>query len=347
MVFILARRWNRPDKEKEVTTRNCSTNATTIKFAARGHWASILFKLGVPSEFLRKRHGPCPKCRGRDRFRFDDKNGDGTFYCNSCGAGDGFTLLMLYHNWKFHHTLKKVAQLLYFNYSTPINNANYKLSQLPTNATNWQAYQNIKNLWDSSLPIRTSDPAGRYILETRGIRLDSFPDALRFTPELQIKSGEFYKKYPAMIAAFTDPVCELVQVERFFLTAEGQKAPLTESSKRFMPGWKDGSMRGGSIKLYAPGNILAIGEGVETCLAFYSKFKVPVWAASNTTLMELVVIPASVRKVVILVDNDINGAGRKAADSLSTRLLKEKREVELLVPDKPGTDFADLFCKAG
>jgi putative DNA primase/helicase len=324
---------------------NSRINSTVVKSAARGYWSSILYRLGIPNEFLRKRHGPCPKCNGKDRFRFDDKNGDGTFYCNNCGAGDGFTLLMLYYNWKFSQAKKKVAELLNCSHSIHITQPNYKLLPVSTNTVNWQAYQNIKRLWDMGLPIQASSSAGRYILETRGIKLDSFPSALRFVPQLQIKSGEFYKKYPAMIAAFTNSAGELIQVERFFLTTEGQKA-LAESSKRFMPGWKDGSMRGGAIKLFDAGDILAIGEGVETCLAFYSQFKVPVWAASSATLMEQVVIPSLVKKVVILVDNDINGAGRKAADSLSRRLISEKREVELLVPNKIGTDFADLFCEA-
>jgi putative DNA primase/helicase len=33
-------------------------------------------------------------CGGKDRFRFDDKEGHGTWICTHCGAGDGFSLLM-------------------------------------------------------------------------------------------------------------------------------------------------------------------------------------------------------------------------------------------------------------
>ncbi len=32
---------------------------------------------------------PLPGVRGKDRFRWDNKNGDGTFYYNQCGAGSG------------------------------------------------------------------------------------------------------------------------------------------------------------------------------------------------------------------------------------------------------------------
>ncbi|MCN6667948.1 DNA primase, partial [Escherichia coli] len=30
---------------------------------------------------------------GSDRFRFDDREGRGTWYCNQCGAGDGLKLV--------------------------------------------------------------------------------------------------------------------------------------------------------------------------------------------------------------------------------------------------------------
>ena len=39
------------------------------------------------------RHQACPVCGGSDRFRFDDKEGRGTWFCNQCGAGDGLKLV--------------------------------------------------------------------------------------------------------------------------------------------------------------------------------------------------------------------------------------------------------------
>ena len=49
--------------------------------------------LGVPAKALTNRHGPCPVCGGKDRFRFDDKGGRGTWICSTCGAGDGIELV--------------------------------------------------------------------------------------------------------------------------------------------------------------------------------------------------------------------------------------------------------------
>ncbi len=41
----------------------------------------------------KNRHQACPVCGGADRFRFDDKEGRGTWFCNQCGAGDGLKLV--------------------------------------------------------------------------------------------------------------------------------------------------------------------------------------------------------------------------------------------------------------
>ncbi len=49
---------------------------------ARGRWSEILPRLGIDARFLRNRHGPCPLCGGKDRFRFDDRDGSGSYFCN-------------------------------------------------------------------------------------------------------------------------------------------------------------------------------------------------------------------------------------------------------------------------
>jgi putative DNA primase/helicase len=56
---------------------------------ARNRWREILPRLGVDTQFLTNRHGPCPLCGGKDRFRFDDRDGSGSYICGQCGAGVG------------------------------------------------------------------------------------------------------------------------------------------------------------------------------------------------------------------------------------------------------------------
>lgn len=59
---------------------------------ARGKWETIYQRLGVKIPANGK-HGACPKCGGKDRFRMDDKDGKGTYICNQCGSGDGLDLV--------------------------------------------------------------------------------------------------------------------------------------------------------------------------------------------------------------------------------------------------------------
>lgn len=87
-----------------------------VKAAANGKWPWVLASLGVDAATLgRKRHGPCPGCGGRDRFRFADRDGDGEWYCSQGGGttgGDGFGLLAHVLGWTPGEALRRVAEVL-------------------------------------------------------------------------------------------------------------------------------------------------------------------------------------------------------------------------------------------
>lgn len=91
------------------------SGVTTVKGAARNRWPEILARLGIPSESLTDKHGPCPGCGGKDRFRLDDRDGRGTWICGGGGqtaSGDGFALLMHVYGWPFAQALQAVAEVL-------------------------------------------------------------------------------------------------------------------------------------------------------------------------------------------------------------------------------------------
>ena len=81
-----------------------------ITAQAVGKWDYIFHSLGI--EVGNGKHCPCPICGGKDRFRFDNQNGRGTYICNQCGSGDGLELIKNY----YHHSTKeasiKVAECL-------------------------------------------------------------------------------------------------------------------------------------------------------------------------------------------------------------------------------------------
>ncbi|MBF0140072.1 MAG: AAA family ATPase [Magnetococcales bacterium] len=86
-----------------------------VRQAANGNWPRIHAALGLAPQFLSKIHGPCPFCGGKDRFRYDDKEGRGTFICAQCGAGDGLALaarLLGHGKQDFGKTLAAVAGVL-------------------------------------------------------------------------------------------------------------------------------------------------------------------------------------------------------------------------------------------
>ena len=59
-----------------------------------GAWRQTMENYGchLPSG---RHHGPCPVCGGKDRFRFDDKDGRGTWFCSQCDPQSGGGLLLL------------------------------------------------------------------------------------------------------------------------------------------------------------------------------------------------------------------------------------------------------------
>ncbi|MGL6132896.1 MAG: primase-helicase zinc-binding domain-containing protein, partial [Prochlorococcaceae cyanobacterium] len=94
--------------------------ATDVLTAAIGRWPEILHALaGLATEKLSNRHQSCPLCGGRDRYRFDDRDGSGSWFCNQCGGkdrmgggGSGIDLLMRSRNWSFRQACQALERYL-------------------------------------------------------------------------------------------------------------------------------------------------------------------------------------------------------------------------------------------
>src|SRR6516225_2733830 len=78
----------------------------------RHRWFDLLSYLGVESRFLRNKHGPCPMCGGKDRFRWDNKEGRGTWFCSHCGAGDGAELAMRVKGFGFKELVERIGPIV-------------------------------------------------------------------------------------------------------------------------------------------------------------------------------------------------------------------------------------------
>lgn len=96
--------------------------APDIAALARGRWQEILPSTGIGAEYLTNRHRSCPGCGGKDRFRFDDKDGRGGFVCGQGGdtlTGDGFDLLAHVHGWSAAEAFRAVGEVLGIQTASP------------------------------------------------------------------------------------------------------------------------------------------------------------------------------------------------------------------------------------
>ncbi|MDP2564305.1 primase-helicase zinc-binding domain-containing protein [Pseudoalteromonas marina] len=86
----------------------------SIKAKARGQWKQVLvYSTGLPQSVFRDVHQPCPLCKdGDDRYRFDNKKGSGTYFCNRCGAGDGFKFFKKFHSLDEDGAIDKLDEIL-------------------------------------------------------------------------------------------------------------------------------------------------------------------------------------------------------------------------------------------
>lgn len=93
-----------------------------VKAKAHGLWDNTIFpRFGI--EVILKKKKPCPACGGRDRFRYDDKNGNGDYICQHCGAGDGFSLIQKCTHLSFPDTIAEVAAIVGLDATSNITDA--------------------------------------------------------------------------------------------------------------------------------------------------------------------------------------------------------------------------------
>ena len=205
----------------------------------------------------------------------------------------------------------------------------------------------VKNaeMWAQGSPITVGDPVALY-LETRGIHLDIWPEALRYHSGLDYWDGSrLMGWHPAMLGAVTDATGQLVSVHRTHLARDGRKADLPVVKKLTRCSAR---LAGCSIKLYQPARIdgleyIGVAEGIETALACFAASGMPTVSAISAQGMERYQWPGGVNNLFVYADNDISEVGQRAAAALARRARKAALEVRVLTPQHVGTDWADVW----
>jgi putative DNA primase/helicase len=304
-----------------------------IKDLAIGRWPEIITALAPHFSLIvvrGKRHGPCPLCGGKDRARcHNDFSESGGIFCNVCkGGADGFAVLQWANSWTFSETLQAVTSYLDLgNGQIPIAKPfTWEIKQPPSKTWDNER-RRLEAVWDGSKP-----DTGRIAeyFSYRGLSI-AVPETLRLHPALSYYHQGPPVKYPCMIAQIIRDG-KMVGLHRTWLDPDSQdKAPCSQPRKT----WKCvEAMTGGAIRLYdiEPGKPLAVFEGIESALAVREITGWPVWSAINSTMLEKVQLPDSVRSIYIGGDYDKSGAGQRATERLGERLHLEGREVQIALP---------------
>lgn len=191
----------------------------------------------------------------------------------------------------------------------------------------------IASLWRQSRPAKGT-PVEAY-LRSRGI-ICPIPSTIRFLPSHRHSNTGLF--LPVMLSAVAVwPSRDIIALHRVYLKADGSgKAEVSSNKKMF------GSVAGGAVRLASSAEVMAVGEGLETCLATQQASQIPTWAGLSTSgLMNLIlpVLPLG-REIIIAADND--DAGLNAAHKAAERWIAEGRKVRIAAPNN-AKDFNDLL----
>lgn len=171
-------------------------------------------------------------------------------------------------------------------------------------------------------------------LRSRGLMIP-IPPSIRFHAGLRHPSGAVW---PAMVALVTHGAHgKPIGIHRTFLARDGSAKAPVEPAKMML-----GPCRGGAVRLAQAGDVLMVGEGIETCLAAMQATEHAAWAALSTSGLRALDLPREVRDVIVLADGD--NSGEAAAQNCAWRWKREGRRVRIARPPQ-GTDFNDLLLR--
>lgn len=268
-------------------------NVTDTVNQACGHWPRILPALGV--KVMKNRHQPCPVCGGADRFRFDDKEGRGTWFCNQCGAGDGLKLVEKVFGVSPSEAARKVSDVT--GHLSPVAPEVMAAAEAETEAGRKAAASLAADIM-----AKTRTATGNAYLTCKG-----FPGRECLTLTTPHKAGGVAYRAGDLVVPLHDSTGVLVNVQ--LVSADGQKRTL-----------KGGAVKGAYHTLEGQkqaGKRLWIAEGYATALTVHHLTGETVMVAlSSVNLLSLAsqarqTHPAC--QIVLAADRDLNGEGQTKA----------------------------------
>jgi putative DNA primase/helicase len=287
-----------------------------------GRWIDVLSSLGVDHRYLINRHGKCPFCGGKDRYRFDNKDGNGTFFCNHCGAGDGFKFLKNMFDWDFKKSANEIRNIIGDCRKIVMAKKDPRVA--------------LKKIAQMAKPINRDSDLIKY-LSSRGINScpDSLKEAQLFYFEEGIKTGPF----PTLVSLITNSSGKGISYHLTY--THRQKKLKCSSPKKIMTPL--GTIKGCYVELYPVEEHICVAEGIETALSIHDLTGLPVISALNAQNLAALSLPSVVKKVEIWGDNDASYCGQRASYSLAEQLTRKGIEVIVHIPPEVGKDWLDTL----
>ena len=178
-------------------------------------------------------------------------------------------------------------------------------------------------------------------LRRRAITYLSNLPALRFHPRCFYRGDDSTSRetWPALLAAITNPDGAITGVQRTWLARCGTGKARLATPRRAM-----GQLLGNGVRFGAARDVLTAGEGIETVLSLRCVLpRLPMIAALSANHLAALALPSGLRRVYIARDND--GAGRRAADTLSARAETSGIEALTFTPTAwPRAGCASIVC---
>lgn len=302
--------------------------------AASGKWKGILLTLGMPANLLTGKHVACPLCTSKNNFRWDNKDGSGSYIC-TCDAGDGMKLAMAFTGQGFSEVASRIDDML----------GNIKPDQPRKEMSDDDRRQMLRSAYAQTRPVERGDAADRY-LTTRKVDQPSYAASLRFSEAMKDGEGGVRPCLVSLVGVPGDLDAKGRQrycsMHRTFLKPDGSGKAEMASPRKMMPGTlPDGACV--MLSEWTGTGAIGIAEGVETALAASAMFSIPVWAAISSSMLAKWVPPEGAEEVVIFGDNDPKFGGQQAAYTLANRLAVKGVAVSVQIPPQVGTDWADML----
>lgn len=286
-----------------------------------GVWRSTLEGYGcqLPSG---RHHGPCPVCGGKDRFRFDDKDGRGTWFCSQCDPQSGGGLLLL-SRYLGKPTVEVAKELL--GQDMPRTVAPVRKHS----ATDEQMREELRKraVKGAAMLMESSMLAPHQYMDKKGL------------------TGEWAVNSQIMIGADNERIepgsLLLVPVYKNGELVNVQKIK-TDGTKRPIYG---GDMAGVCHVISGPGRIVGVGEGFATGVTVNRMTNATTYVAFNTGNLMSITAQARAehpdKMLVIFADNDVHGAGLKYAEEAAIQ-----SGAKIALPPETG-DWDDYRQKYG